>query len=149
MVVSTPEGQQSTPSYEKPLPDIAPGTEPYWNALREHRLIYQRCRDCGTTYAPYQPVCRNCWSENVEDLQSTGRGTIYSFSVVWRPPFPAFKADVPYVVAWVALEEGFYVTTNLVGGSHEEVQIDMPVQVLFEDVTPEVTLAKFTPVGAE
>jgi uncharacterized OB-fold protein len=84
---------------------------------------------------------------NVEDLQSSGRGTIYSFSVVWRPPFPAFKADVPYTVAWVGLDEGFYVTTNLVRCSHEDVRIDMPVQVVFDDVTPEITLARFAPIA--
>jgi uncharacterized OB-fold protein len=98
-------------------------------------------------YAPYQATCRNCWSTNVEDLQSSGRGTIYSFSVVWRPPFPAFKADVPYTVAWVGLEEGFYVTTNLVGCSHDDVRIDMPVHVVFDDVTPEITLARFAPIA--
>jgi uncharacterized OB-fold protein len=139
--------EHTTPGYAKTLPEIAPGTEPYWNALREHRLIYQRCRDCGTSYAPYQPTCRNCWSTNVEELQSSGRGTIYSFSVVWRPPFPAFKADVPYTVAWVGLEEGFYVTTNLIGCSNEDVRIDMPVQVVFDDVTPEITLARFAPIA--
>lgn len=143
-MTTTTDGQ-TTKTYDKPLPDIAPGTEPYWNALREHRLIYQRCRDCGTTYAPYQPICRNCWSSNVEDLQSSGRGSVYSFSVVWRPPFPAFRPDVPYAVAWVQLEEGFYLTTNIVGCAHEDVHIDLPVEVVFDDVTPEITLARFQP----
>jgi uncharacterized OB-fold protein len=148
MTVTTAEGS-TTPTYDKTLPEITAGTEPYWNALREHRLIYQRCRECATTYAPYQPNCRNCWSTNVEDLVSTGCGTVYSFSIVWRPPFPAFRPDVPYAVAWVHLAEGFYVTTNIVNCAPDDVRIDMPVQVVFDDVTPQVTLARFAPSATE
>lgn len=135
-------------TYAKPLPSVEPGTEPFWEALREHKLIYQHCRACGHEYAPYQPVCPNCWSEDLEDRESCGRGTIYTFSTVYRAPTPAFKPDLPYVVALVELEEGFYLTTNIIDCPAEEVHIGLAVEVVYADVTPEVTLAKFKPQAA-
>lgn len=136
-----------TPAYTKPLPSIEPGTQPFWDALRRHELVYQHCRECGHEYAPYQPVCPSCWSEDLADKKSSGRGTVYTFSVVYRAPTPAFKPDVPYVVAIVELEEGFYLTTTIVGCVAEEVKIGMAVEVDYADVTPEMTLAKFRPRG--
>ena len=133
------------PAYDKALPNIEPGTQPFWDALRQHRLIYQACHGCNTTFAPYQPVCPACWSEDLEDRESTGRGRIYTFSVVHRAPTPAFRPDLPYVVAIVQLDEGFYLTTNIVDCPVQDVRIDLPVQVEFVDATAEITLPKFRP----
>lgn len=136
---------QPAVAYDKPLPSIEPGSQAFWDALRRHELIYQHCRACGHEYAPYQPVCPACLSEDLEDRKSSGRGTVYTFSTVYRAPTPAFKADLPYVVAIVQLEEGFYLTSNIVGCPADQVKIGMPVVVEYADVTPEVTLAKFRP----
>jgi uncharacterized OB-fold protein len=138
----------SLPVYDKVLPAIEPGTHPYWNALRQHRLIYQSCRVCRCTFAPYQLVCPSCWSEDLEDRQSTGRGIIYTFSIVHRAPMPAFRPDVPYAVAIVQMDEGFYMTTNIVGCEVQDVRINLPVQVEFVDVTEEITLPKFRPIDS-
>lgn len=140
--------QASVPAYDKPLPDIEPGTQPFWDALRRHELIFQHCGSCGHEFAPYQPVCPKCLSQDLEDRKSSGRGTVYSFSVVHRAPMPAFRADIPYVVALVQLEEGFYVTTNVVGCPVDQVSIGMEVEVDYLDATPEITLARFKPRGA-
>jgi uncharacterized OB-fold protein len=133
------------PAYDKVLPTIEPGTQPFWDALRQRRLIYQKCRGCGNTFAPYQPVCPSCWSEDLEDRQSTGQGSIYTFSIVHRAPMPAFRPDLPYAVAIVQLDEGFYLTTNIVDCPVQDIQIDLPVRVEYVDVTADITLAKFRP----
>lgn len=145
--MSNATGQANAPAYDKPLPNIEPGTQPFWEALRRHELIFQHCLSCGTDFGPYQPLCPSCLSDKFEDRKSSGRGTVYTFSVVHRAPMPAFRADIPYVVALVALDEGFYLTTNIVGCPADEVKIGMPVEVEYFDVTPEVTLAKFRPTG--
>lgn len=146
--MSNGTAQANVPSYDKPLPDIEPGTQPFWEALRRHELIFQRCRSCEHEFGPYQPVCPSCLSEDLEDRKSNGRGTVYSFSVVHRAPMPAFRADIPYVVALVQLAEGFYLATNIVGCPADQVKIGMAVEVDYLDATPEITLARFKPVGA-
>jgi uncharacterized OB-fold protein len=131
------------PIYEKPVPTPDPGTLPYWRALQRHELIFQQCRACQHRFAPYQPVCPSCWSQDVADQPSSGKGTIYTFSIVYRAPVPAHRPDLPYAVALVQLDEGPYVTTNIVGSPVDEIRIGQPVEVVFEDVTEEITLAKF------
>jgi uncharacterized OB-fold protein len=131
--------------YDKPLPVIEPGTQPFWDALRKHELIYQRCRSCDQQFAPYQPVCPSCWSEDLEDCKSSGRGRIYTFSIVYRAPMPAFRPDTPYVVAIVELEEGVFLTTNIVGCPVDRVEIGMLVEVEYIDATEAITLPKFKP----
>lgn len=76
------------------------------------------------------------------------RGSIYSFTVVHRPPEPAFAPDVPYVVAVVQLEEGGRIMANIVACDPGKVTMDMPVEAVFEDVTEEITVVHFQPVGA-
>lgn len=132
-------------AYDKPLPTIEPGTQPYWNGLRSHKLIYQKCRTCGYEFAPYQTICRSCWSDDLEDRTSIGRGKVYTFSIVHRAPLPAFRPDVPYAVAIVELDEGFFLTTNLVGCPVDKIEIGMPVEIEYVDVTEQITLPKFKP----
>ena len=75
----------------------------------------------------------------------SGRGEIYSFIVVHRPQHPAFFADVPYNVAIVELEEGIRLHSNVVGCANEELRVGMPVEVVFDKVSDEVTLPRFRP----
>ena len=138
-----------TTTYNKPLPSIDPGTERFWEALRQKELIYQRCRVCKREFSPYQPTCPSCWSADFEELKSSGRGTVYTYSTVYRAPTPEFRADLPYVVALIQLEEGFYMTSTIVGCPADEVRIDMPVEVEYFVATPEITLAKFHPIAGK
>jgi uncharacterized OB-fold protein len=89
------------------------------------------------------PVCTTCFGPDLEWTDSSGRGTIYSFTVVWRPQTPAFT--VPYVVAIVEMEEGWYTLTNIVECPHEEVAIGLPVEVVFIPMNEEITLPMFRP----
>lgn len=134
--------------YRKPLPLPDEDTWPYWQACREHRLMMQRCDDCGTVRFRPNLVCPRCLSEAATWVELSGRGTVWSFIVVHQPMVPGFGPDdVPYAVACVELAEGPRITTNIVDCPLDQIRIGMPVTVVWDDVTPEVTLPKFRPVG--
>lgn len=135
-------------TYEKPLPIPSVISEPHWAACREHRLMVQRCQHCGAYYFPPSIICPECLSRQVEWTQVSGRGRVFSFIVFHRVYHPGFKEDVPYTVALIELEEGARILSNVVGIPPSEVKCDMPVEVIFDDVTPEVTLPKFRPRSA-
>ena len=132
--------------YAKPLPNMSDGTRPYWEACKEHRLVLPKCRSCGEIYFFPNGFCPHCLSEDIEWIEATGKGKIHAYSVVERPPSPQFSEDVPYVVAMIELEEGPRMMSNVLEMSHEDIRIDMPVEVVFEDVTESVTIPQFRPV---
>ena len=130
-------------SYAKPLPHIDADNREFWDSCKRHAMRLQQCAECGYwRYAP-SPVCHCCSSFEHEWKPVSGRGTVYSFSVVHRAPSAAFADDIPYVYAVVELEEGPMMPTNLVGTPTESVRIGMPVCLSYDDVTDEVTLPKF------
>src|SRR5690242_21497656 len=133
------------PDYKKPLPRIDEESRGYWEALARHELVFQRCRGCGTKRFPPRAVCPVCLSSSVEWVRASGRGTVYSFTVTHQNQAPGFRESLPYVLAVVELEEGPRVMTNVVGCTPDAVRIGLPVEAVFEDVTPEVTLLKFRP----
>jgi uncharacterized OB-fold protein len=131
--------------YEKPLPGIDQESLPFWQAARERRLAIMRCGACRKHFFYPRLYCPHCHSAAVEWTTASGRGTIYTFTIARRPAGPAFKADVPYVVALVELEEGPRLMTNIVTSDVAGVRIGQPVTAIFDDVTPDVTLVKFAP----
>jgi uncharacterized OB-fold protein len=135
--------------YEKPLPQPTLDTEPYWDAARRHELVVQRCAQCGYLRFPPRPVCPRCQSMQSDWTPLSGRGTLYTFSVVAHPVGKGFRNDVPYVNALVepVEQQGCRIPTNLVETDPEQVKIGMAVEVVFADVTPEVTLPKFRPAA--
>lgn len=132
--------------YEKPLPVMDPESQPYWDAMREQRLMLKRCRACGRHHHYPRELCPHCGSNEVEWTQAKGTGSVYSYTVARRPAGPAFKVDTPYVVAIIELDEGARMMSNLVGIDPDQVRIGARVAVQFDAVTPEVTLPKFGPV---
>jgi len=136
----------TTRAYKKPLPMIHPDNEPYWAALKQHELRMQRCQECGTLRYPVSPVCHKCLSDQVDWEQLSGKGTLGTWIVVEQATGnPAWQEDVPYVVALVNLAEGPRLTSNVVGIDPDKLRYGMPLEVVFDEVTPEVTLAKFRP----
>ena len=129
--------------YEKPLPTVDPESAPYWSALKENRLILKHCRDCGRHHFYPRALCPHCHSDALEWSDARGTGSIYSFTVARRPAGPAFKADAPYVVAVVELDEGARMMTNIVTDDVESIRIGQRVAVTFDAVTDEITLPKF------
>lgn len=136
----------TTSDYAKPLPVRDAENAPYYDALQAHAMRLQRC-PAGHLRSPVSPVCPQCLSAEFTWEPVSGRGTIYSFTVVHQIYDPGFKGEIPYVVAVVELEEGPRVVTNIVGCPATEVQVGMPVTIQYDDVTPAFTLARFTPAS--
>ncbi len=134
-----------TSEYRKPLPIPSAVSRPFWDGLREGVLRIQNCRECGRHVFYPRSLCPNCLSEALDWVAVSGRGKLYSFTIVRRAMHPAFQVDVPYVYAIVELEEGPRVTANVVNCALEAVRVDMPLRAVYDSVTPEVTLLKFEP----
>jgi len=132
--------------YEKPLPAIDLESRPFWQAARERKLAIMLCRDCRRHFFYPRIFCPQCHSDAVAWTEASGRGTIYSFTIARRPAGPAFKADLPYAVALVELEEGPRLMSNIVTADVASLRIGQKVKAVFEDVTEDVTLVKFAPV---
>ncbi len=105
----------------------------------------QRCTSCDTHRHPPRPVCPHCASFAVTWDELSGRGTLFTYSVVHQPFHPAMREVVPYVVAVVELEGtgGTRLTSNLVDAPIEGLAAGLAVEVVFEDMSPELTVPRF------
>ena len=133
-------------AYTKPLPRPNALSQPFWDGARQHELRLQRCEACGKHRFPPSPRCPECLSDATQWVKASGRGKVWSWIRMWQRYFPAFEGELPYNVAYVELDEGPRLMTNLVGVDDADIRCDMPVEVVFDDVTDEVTLPKFRPV---
>lgn len=119
-------------------PQASPETAPYWKAAREGRLLVKRCDACGERHAYPRALCPFCFSERTAWEEASGRGTIYSFSIMRR-------AKVPYAVAYVTLEEGPTVISNIVGADFDALRIGQAVRLDFRAATDGQPVPMFTP----
>jgi uncharacterized OB-fold protein len=136
-------------SDEKPRPPLDDDTRAYWEGLNRGTLLLQHCRDCGHVQFYQRAMCGRCLSAAIEHRPASGRGTIYSFSTVYRPPSPEFKADVPYTVVLVELAEGPRMIATLVDVPPDRVSVGQAVEIVYDRVAPDLTLPRFRPAGRE
>ena len=129
----------------KPVPAIEPAMAPFFAAARERRLVVQRCTACGALRFPARDLCSECLATAAEWVPVSGRGAVFSYNVMHQVYHPGFAAEVPYAVVLVRLAEGPKLISSLVDCPPGEITIDMPVEVVFDDVSPDVTLPKFRP----
>ena len=136
--------------YTKPLPTPSPETKRFWDGCKKHELWIPYCRACESFFWYPRSHCPKCFSWDVEWRKASGRGKIYTFAIQYRAWHPGWANETPYVNAMVDLDEGPRLYTNIVGVDPDSKKIacDMPVEVVFEDVTGEITLPKFRPVQA-
>jgi uncharacterized OB-fold protein len=127
-----------------PLPQPTQLSQPHWDGCREGSLKVQQCRQCDTCVFIPQPRCTHCQSADLIWIDCTGRGKIYSYTIVHRAPRPQF--ETPYVVAIIELDEGWHMLSNVIDCAVEDVEVDMPVRVEFRKMTDEITLPYFVPV---
>ncbi len=127
----------------RPRPALTHDNRFFFEGAKEHKLLIQRCTNCGTLRHPPRPACANCRSFQWDTLTASGRGTIYSYTVNHYPQVPAF--DYPLVVALVELEEGTRLVANVTGITPETVAIGMPVVATFEAFDDDLTLPVFRP----
>ena len=140
----------TNPAYNKPLPTPSAVSQPFWDAAKEHRLLYQRCQSCGTRVFYPRDICPGpqCFGVGtLEWVEATGKGWVYSYTVSYQPAHPGFADDVPYVLAIVELDEGWRMNSNIVNCDHASIEIGARVEVIWDDVTPEFTLPKFQLTG--
>jgi len=135
--------------YSKPLPLITKLSKVFYDGCKENRLLYQQCKDCGQVVFFPKYLCSKCMSHNLEWKESKGKGKIHTFTVTYDAAPPEFMADVPFALAIIELDEGFRIMSNIVECDFNELICDMPVEVIFVPVTPEITLPKFRPVKNE
>jgi uncharacterized OB-fold protein len=128
---------------KKPVPAPDADSSAFWRGLRDGALLLQHCGDCGHVQYYQQAMCRHCGGDNLSHRKASGRGKVHSFSVVHRAPGPAFKADVPYAVLLIELEEGPRMISTYTGGNPEEVTFDMDVVLVCEKIDGDVTLPRF------
>jgi uncharacterized protein len=121
-----------------PAPQTNPENKPYWDAASEGRLLVKRCRACGEAHHYPRALCPFCFSDDTEWRDASGRGTIYSYSVMRRAP-------VPYAIAYVTLEEGPTMMTNLVDCDFDALKIGQAVKVVFTPTDGGPPMPMFTP----
>lgn len=131
------------------LPTRAPQrtleTAPFWDACAQHRLVLPRCESCTEVIWYPRLVCPSCGGTTVTWVEASGRGTVYSFSVVRKGQGP-YRDVAPYVLAYVELDEGPRVMTNIVGVDPDAVRVGQAVRVVFDDTGDGDALPRFTPV---
>ncbi len=134
---------ESTTAYDKPLPSLEGTTGEFYEFCKNGELRFQRCTACGKWRHVPREMCAACHSMEWEWALSSGRGSVFSWTVVAVPLHPCFKGSTPYAPVVVQMEEGVRLLTELTDVAPDELAVDMPVEVAFEAVTDEVTLPKF------
>lgn len=134
----------TTSGLPAPAPHPTLETQAFWDATAEGRLLLRRCDDCGLVIWYPRHLCPDCGTWNTSWMEASGRGTVYAATVVRRGQGP-YREAAPYVVAYVELDEGPRVMTNVVGCPPEEVRVGQPVEVVFDDTGEGRSLYRFRP----
>lgn len=124
----------------------SPVSQPYWDACARGQLVFQRCDDCGLILERPSTVCGSCIGRALSWVESAGTGTLYSWTVVWRPQHPAFK--VPYAPAIVAMHEGWFHIAAVVGCEPDQLAPGVDLQVEFHPASDGIVLPYYRPVRA-
>jgi uncharacterized OB-fold protein len=131
----------------KPVPVQDEISAPFFNGAREGKLILQHCSGCDRWSFPVRERCPHCFAARLEWRQASGRGTLYTFTVMHQVMNPGFASAVPYNVAQVDLEEGVRMVSNVVGIRNDALRVGMKLEAVFEDGGEGISLPKFRPVA--
>ena len=132
--------------FVKPLPVPTKWSQPFWDGTRQHKLLFKKCVSCGHIDHPPYLYCTKCQADEHEWVEASGRATLYAFAInEYGVPFP-FVPELPYVVALVDTVEGPRMISNIVNCDHDQLKNGMELEVVFEDVTEDITLPKWRPV---
>ena len=136
---------KSSASSARPAPRVNQENAPYWKAAHDGKLMLAECTACGKIHHPPQFVGPFCWSTKVKPTFAGGRGTVNSFSVIHQTAAPGFRERVPYVLAYVDLEEGVSLVSNVVNCDVNKVSIGMAVKAVFEPLSGDTGAVLFEP----
>ena len=127
------------PDYTGPIPMPTPESRPFWEAARRHELQLPYCRGCGQYHYYPRAVCPYCLSDKTELQQASGKGAVYTYSVMRR-------GSIPYAIAYVTLEEGVSMMTNIVDCDLDQIRIGQAVRLVFKPSDGGPPVPMFTPV---
>ncbi|PBC43087.1 hypothetical protein CJ178_17185 [Rhodococcus sp. ACPA4] len=135
----------------KPIPRADENSAGYWAAAREHRLAIQHCPACELLIHTPVGTCPGCDNTDLRYQNVSGRGTLYSFAVIHDAPAPAFANMLPYIVGVIELEEQdrLFMIANILDTPIDSVKIGMPMEVTFENLTPDCELPQFRPAHVD
>ena len=133
----------TTAKYKRLLPPMRGQARDFYGYCKEHELRFQKCSGCGLWRHVPREMCSECGSFDYEWAKSAGKGQVFSWATTSQPMLPQFADAVPYAIVIVELDEGVRMATWVVDLPPDQLKIGMPVEVVFDDVTEEVTLPKF------
>jgi len=129
--------------YLKPLPEPSIDSKPFWDGLKERRVMLQRCANCGLVRHYPRPMCSECHSMEEEWIEASGKGAVYSWTVTHHPFHIGFRGETPYILVTVDLEEGVRIQSQLLDAKVEDLKIGLPVEVVFVPAGDEYVLPFF------
>jgi uncharacterized OB-fold protein len=132
-------------NYKKPLPQIEPYSQAFWDGTKQGKLLVQTCKSCEARIFFPRKQCPECWSTDLDWIEASGKAEIYAFSVTYEGVEAVFRDDLPIVLAWVDLPEGIRMQTNIIDCDPDTVEIGQQVEVVFKAVTEDISLPYFRP----
>jgi hypothetical protein len=131
-------------SYKRPLPRRDDGfAAEFYDFCKKHELRFQRCTDCGAWRHVPRDMCAQCGSFDWEWAKSSGKGQVFSWTTAMQPMLPQFADLIPYSPVVIEMNEGVRLVSWLTDVPADELRLGLPVEVVFDHVTPDVTLPKF------
>jgi uncharacterized OB-fold protein len=132
---------------DKPLPQPTPRTQPFWDALKAHRIDIQQCDDCQRWVFFPRLHCPHCFSRSLTWRTVSGDGELHTFTLARLPTLPELADEAPQKLAVIQLDEGPHLNTTLVGVEEDEIRVGMRVKPVFDDIVPgETTLLRYTSI---
>jgi uncharacterized OB-fold protein len=120
--------------FPMPIPTPTEDSQPFWDGCKRKELLLQKCRDCGHIWFPPSVVCPRCMSMSNEWIEASGKARVYSWTIFHQLYYPSFADQIPYNVAIVELEEGPRMHSNVVDCKNEDIHIDMPLELIWEQI---------------
>lgn len=115
----------------KPVPEVQPWSLRFWEGTKNGKLLIQICKECNSRIFYPRKYCPECWSGNLDWMESKGRGKIFTFSTAFSMVEPRFMDELPYTLAYVDLDEGIRMMTRIVDCDWKDITIGMEVEVAF------------------
>ena len=137
--------EAAIPKIKRPAPGVSNDNRFFWEGVKQGKLLIQRCKSCGDLHHPPGPVCPKCQSFDWDTIESSGKGTVYSFVVMHYPEVPPF--EYPNPVGLIELEEGVRLISQLIGVKPGDVKVGQKVQVEFVTFDGDLVLPQFRPVA--
>jgi len=128
-----------------PVPDAL--SAPFFDGALDGKLMLQHCAACDAWSFPVRERCPHCFAARLEWRQASGRGTLYTYTVMHQVMNPGFASSVPYNVAQVDLAEGVRMVSNVTGIANDALRVGMDLEIVFEDVGDNVRIPKFRPAA--